>query len=101
MRHDSIPLPPTAAQYRFACRISLRLKEVIPPEAKADRRALSQWISRRKPAFETTSAHAEAAGATPKQVAFAERIARAKRRAIPEECFRSAALMSSWIDRNK
>lgn len=91
---------PTAAQLKFAYRISLRLKEAIPPDVKVDRRALSGWISAHKQAFQT-AAPSDAAGATAKQVAFAERIARAKRRAIPEECFRSAALMSVWIDRNR
>jgi len=36
-----------------------------------------------------------------KQVAFAERIARAKRRDVPEECFQSRDLMSRWISANK
>ena len=36
-----------------------------------------------------------------KQVAFAERIARLKRRDVPQECFRDKTLMSRWIDGNK
>ena len=36
-----------------------------------------------------------------KQVAFAERLARIKRRAVPDECFRDRALMSKWIDGNR
>ena len=36
-----------------------------------------------------------------KQVAFAERIARLKRREIPRECFQNRQLMSRWIDGNK
>jgi hypothetical protein len=36
-----------------------------------------------------------------KQVAFAERLARIKRRAVPEECFRDKGLMSKWIDGNR
>ena len=35
------------------------------------------------------------------QVAFAERLARIKRRAVPDECFRDKGLMSKWIDGNK
>ena len=38
---------------------------------------------------------------TSKQVAFAERLARIKRRAVPDECFRDKGLMSKWIDGNK
>jgi hypothetical protein len=36
-----------------------------------------------------------------KQVAFAERLARIKRRAVPNECFHDKGLMSKWIDGNK
>lgn len=38
---------------------------------------------------------------TSKQVAFAEKLARIKRRAVPEECFRDKGLMSKWIDGNR
>ncbi|WP_245810825.1 hypothetical protein [Loktanella atrilutea] len=33
--------------------------------------------------------------------AFAERLGRIKRRAVPDECFRHKGLMSKWIDGNK
>ena len=32
---------------------------------------------------------------------FAEKLARIKRRAVPDECFRDKGLMSRWIDGNK
>jgi hypothetical protein len=38
---------------------------------------------------------------TSKQVAFAEKLARIKRRAVPEECCRDKGLMSKWIDGNR
>ena len=38
---------------------------------------------------------------TSKQVAFAEKLARIKRRAVPEECFCDKGLMSKWIDGNR
>ena len=38
---------------------------------------------------------------TSKQVAFAERLARIKRRAVPDECFRDRQLLSHWIDSNR
>ena len=31
----------------------------------------------------------------------AERLARIKRRAVPDECFRDKGLMSKWIDGNR
>ena len=38
---------------------------------------------------------------TSRQVAFAERLARIKRRAVPDECFRDRQLLSRWIDSNR
>ena len=38
---------------------------------------------------------------TSKQVAFAEKLARIKRRAVPDECFRDKGLMAKWIDGNR
>jgi len=59
---------------------------------------LSAWIdaqARMKPLSELDRLPSS------KQVAFAERLARIKRRAVPEECFRDKGLMSKWIDGNK
>lgn len=38
---------------------------------------------------------------TSRQVAFVEKLARIKRRAVPDECFRDKGLMSKWIDGNR
>jgi len=91
-------LPPTPKQVDYARHLAMRLGARIPADAAQDRRALSAWIDRHKA---RASARREVApGATSKQVAFAERIARAKRRAVPDECFRDAQLMSRWISAN-
>jgi hypothetical protein len=92
-------LPPTPKQADYARAIAQRLGARIPSEAANDRRALSEWIDRHKAM--TARATREGSQATSRQVAFAERIARAKRRAIPEECFRDSGLMSRWIDANR
>ena len=70
----------------------------MPRQAEQDRQAISDWISE----------HRKAASSGPfsnypssKQVAFAERIARIKRRTVPDECFRDRGLMSKWIDHNR
>jgi len=63
-----------------------------------DRRSLSGWIeaqARLKPAAQIDNRP------TSKQVAFAEKLARIKRRAVPDECFRDKRLMSKWIDGNR
>jgi hypothetical protein len=38
---------------------------------------------------------------TSRQVAFAEKLAQIKRRAVPDECFRDKRLISKWIDGNR
>lgn len=91
-------LPPTPKQLTYARQIASKLHAVIPRESANDRRALSDWISRHQAQLKRTSRGALATGATSKQVAFAERLARRKRLAVPDECFRDAGLMSRWID---
>lgn len=93
-------LPPTPKQVDYARSISARLKAPIPPESAADRAALSEWIGIHARRL-TEQRRTRPVGATSKQVAFAERIARAKRRDVPDECFRDAGLMSRWIDSNR
>lgn len=101
MYDDAITLSPTPKQFGFASRISRALHMKIPDDAKRDRRALSRWIDRHQHDYRAEAPQRSNGGATSKQVAYAERIAKAKRRAVPDECFRSAALMSSWIDANR
>ena len=91
-------LPATAKQLRYARDIASRAAIELPAEALADRRALSAWINAhrvRPPASRFANYPSS------KQVGFAERIARIKRRAVPDECFRDKGLMSKWIDGNK
>lgn len=92
-------LPPTPKQVDYAAAIARRLNARIPAEAANDRRALSDWIDAHK--ARAAARAASGPGATSRQVAFAERIARVKRRGIPGECFRDAGLMSRWIDANR
>ncbi len=92
-------LPPTPKQVDYARHLASRLGATIPADAANDRRALSDWID----AHKARAALRRGGGpeATSRQVAYAERIARAKRRAVPEECFRDAGLMSRWISANR
>lgn len=92
--------PPTDAQIRYARKIATRLGAPIPWEAQMDRRSLSNWIGSHQAGFREREQAMRGPGATSKQVAFAESLARAKRRAVPDECFRDAGLMSRWIDAN-
>lgn len=93
--------PPTGAQISYARKIAVRLGAPIPWEAQVDRRSLSTWIDGHQAAFRERVQATRGPGATSKQVAFAERIARAKRRAVPDECFCDSGLMSRWIDANR
>ena len=62
------------------------------------RRSLSAWIEAQAKLKSTAAADERP---TSKQVAFAERLARIKQRAVPDECFRDKGLMSKWIDGNR
>ncbi|MFQ5439300.1 MAG: hypothetical protein ACE5DK_10790, partial [Paracoccaceae bacterium] len=80
---------------------SRRLNETIPWDDIQDRRALSDWIGAHQAAFRKASLHTgKTVGATSRQVAYAERIARRKRIDVPKECFQDSGLMSRWIERN-
>lgn len=94
------PLEATQKQVAFARALAQRTGDPLPSDLCFDRAALSAWIDARK------TRSAAVAGRfsnypSSKQVAFAERIARIKRRSIPRECFQDKLMMSKWIDGNK
>lgn len=93
-------LPPTPKQVDYARHIATKLGAKIPAENISDRAALSRWIGQNQPRLRAVTP-ARDSRATSRQVAYAERIARAKRRAIPDECFRDAGMMSAWISSNR
>ena len=99
--HAARTLPPTPKQVDYARQIAARLGASIPADKISDRAALSGWIGEHQTRLKSSAARARDSRATSRQVAFAERIARAKRRAIPDECFRDAGLMSAWISSNR
>lgn len=103
MQTDHATIPgPTPAQVDFARAISRRLNAEIPPESVQDRAALSNWIGTHQAAFNKARGQTHyGPGATSRQVAYAEKIARRRRRDVPDECFRDAGLMSRWIDSNR
>lgn len=99
--HAARILPPTPKQVDYARHIASRLGANIPSDKINDRAALSGWISEHQSRMKSIAAQPRDSRATSKQVAYAERIARAKRRAIPDECFRDAGMMSAWISSNR
>ncbi len=89
MDSTTYALPATPKQIAYARSLALR---------NQTRRSLSAWIEAQallKPVSDMDRLP------TSKQVAFAEKLARIKRRAVPEECFRDKGLMSKWIDGNR
>ncbi len=97
--NDYHRLPASEKQQRFAMQIAQRLKTSVPGNTLADRQKLAEWIDAHKGAAPKASRFANYPSS--KQVAFAERIARIKRRAVPDECFRDRKMMSRWIDSNR
>ena len=97
--NDYHRLPVSDKQLRFARQIAARGALDLPAEAQGDRRAMSAWIDAHLPKRRDTPDFSRYPSS--RQVAFAERIARIKRRHVPRECFRDMGMMSRWIDSNK
>jgi hypothetical protein len=97
--NDYHRLPVSEKQLRYARQIAAQKKIAVPDAALSDRARLSQWIEDNRARSAAPSRFADYPSS--KQVAFAERIARIKRRAVPEECFKDRKLMSRWIDSNR
>jgi hypothetical protein len=89
-------LPATAKQIAYARKIATRNHIVLPWAVQLDRQKISAWI--KKHAVQNNH---DSSLPTSKQVGFAERIARIKRRDVPDECYRSRELLSRWIDCNQ
>ncbi len=98
MEDTSFAIPVTPKQIAYARSLALKNQTLLPWGVQQDRRALSSWIdtqARLKPISALDQLPSS------KQVAFAERLGRIKRRAVPDECFRDKGLMSKWIDGNR
>ena len=97
MEDTTFALPATERQISYARSLAMRNQVNLPWEVQRDRRSLSSRID-----AQAKLRPAETDGRpTSKQVAFAEKLARIKRRAVPDECFRDKELMSKWIDGNR
>lgn len=97
--NDYHQLPVSDKQLRYARSIAARARLRLPDDVMQDRRAMSAWIDAHLAKQEDVSRFSRYPSS--KQVAFAERIARIKRRDVPRECFRDKGLMSAWIDGNR
>ena len=95
--NDYHVLPATEKQIHFALEIALRTKVELPADVRTDRQKLSRWTEDHKPHMRQSKFSNYPSS---KQVAFAERIARMKRRNVPQHCFRDKTMMSKWIDGN-
>ena len=91
-------IPATPRQIAYARSLALRNQTLLPADMQQDRQRLSAWIQQQARLTPATQLDPRPSA---RQVAFAERIVRIKRRAVPPECFRDKALMSKWIDGNK
>jgi len=88
-------LSATPKQIAYARSLALRNQTLLPWDVRQDRRSLSTWIeaqARLKPVSEMDRLP------TSRQVAFAEKLARIKRRAVPVECFRDKGLFGEVWD---
>lgn len=92
--------PPSEGQVSFARKIAEAAGAEIPAEALNDRSAMKKWIDANK-----GSLPKKGGGGTgkpsPKQISFAEKIAKKKGIAVPSECLLDKGKISAWIDENK
>jgi len=100
LSNDYHQLPVSNKQLRFARAIAARAALDLPSDVLQDRRAMSAWIDAHAHR-QTRSGPDFSRYPSSRQVAFAERIARIKRRQVPRECFQDMGLMSRWIDSNR
>ena len=91
------PVPASEKQIAYARTLASRTGQAIPSALLRNRAGLSAWIDRAKRA----PASKFSAYPSAKQVQFAERIARLKRRDVPAECFKAKVMMSRWIGGNQ
>ncbi|GGE12048.1 hypothetical protein SAMN05421774_1031 [Gemmobacter megaterium] len=98
MDDTTFAMPVTPRQLAYAKALALRNQTLLPWAVQQDRRSLSAWIDAQAQLKPMTATHSLPSS---RQVAFAERLARIKRRAVPDECFRDKGLMARWIDSNK
>ncbi|WP_419738640.1 hypothetical protein [Ruegeria sp.] len=93
-------LPPTDRQLRYARRIAAAAHLLLPWAIQQDRKALSEWIEANEGKLKQPEAQGRPDTPSSRQVGYAERIACARGRTIPDECYRSRSLLSRWIDAN-
>ena len=98
MDSTTLTLPATPKQIAYARSLALRNQTLLPWEVQQNRRSLSAWIEAQARLRPISAMDRRP---TSRQVTFAERLARIKRRAVPDECFRDKGLMSKWIDGNR
>ena len=96
--NDYHQLPATEKQLKYARFLAQTSGSILPWEVQQDRRLLSAWIENHQKPKQTSRFDAYPSS---KQVGFAEKIARYKKRQVPDECFKDKGLMSRWIDCNK
>lgn len=94
-------LRPTERQLLYARRIAASAGIVLPWETQQERATLSDWITANEDRLKPSTRYRHPGTPSSRQVGYAERIARARRRAIPDECYRSRELLTKWIDANK
>ncbi|MXX88485.1 MAG: hypothetical protein F4213_18410 [Boseongicola sp. SB0677_bin_26] len=93
------PLRPSDRQLQYAGKIAASAGIALPKDVQLDRAGLSRWIEANRHRIAHSKRVADKLP-TARQIAWAERIARGRKRNIPEECYKSRELLAKWIDAN-
>lgn len=92
--------PPSEGQVAFANKIAAAANTEIPAQALQNRDVMKTWIDANKDALPK-----KGGGGTgkpsPKQISFAQKIAKKKGLTVPVECLSEMSKISKWIDANK
>ena len=93
------PLRPTDRQLQYAEKIANSAGITLPRDARLDRADLSRWIEANRHRIARSKRVADNLP-TARQIAWAERIARGRKRSIPDEYYKNRELLAKWIDSN-
>lgn len=93
------PLRPTDRQLQYAEKIAASSGIALPKDVQLDRANLSRWIEANRHRMARSKRVADNLP-TARQIAWAERIARGRKRGIPDEYYKSRELLAKWLAAN-
>lgn len=98
--NDDGSYPPSEGQIAFANKIAAAADTEVPEQALQNRDDMKAWIDANKNAL-PKKGEGNPSKPSPKQISFAQSIAKKKGLTVPAECLAEMSKISKWIDANK